>query len=133
MLNDDFAMINAHRRMHWLMSSSLLFTRLSGVPSVKSARFLSSEAPSEERRSAQLARLPVPDLHKTLSRYVQSLGPFLREQEARGGRPFEVALHERLKWAATFEAGVGAECQRRLIGMQASFTAHICVTDWPRA
>ena len=71
---------------------------------------------SGKRRPAQLARLPVPDLHNTLQNYLQSLAPFLREQEARGGSPFEVAMLERLKRVTSFEAGVGAQCQRRLIG-----------------
>ncbi|KZV73023.1 acyltransferase ChoActase/COT/CPT [Peniophora sp. CONT] len=108
-------MMNAHRRLNRLMSTSFMSARVPSASTTKSARFLSSEAPTEERRPAQLARLPMPDLHKTLQHYVQSLTPFLREQEARGGSPFEVALHERLKWAAAFEAGVGADCQRRLI------------------
>ncbi|VDB83729.1 unnamed protein product [Peniophora sp. CBMAI 1063] len=97
------------------MSSLQSTTRVSRAPPARSTRLLSTEALAEERRPAQLARLPVPDLHKTLQNYVQSLAPFLREQEASGGRPFDVALHDRLKWASAFETGVGADCQRRLL------------------
>ncbi|KAI0264467.1 acyltransferase ChoActase/COT/CPT [Gloeopeniophorella convolvens] len=62
-------------------------------------------------------RLPVPDLHKTLSRYLQSLLPLLHEQEARGGPPVQSALQTRQQWADDFEKGVGAKCQDRLLAL----------------
>ncbi|KAI0264464.1 hypothetical protein BC834DRAFT_970790 [Gloeopeniophorella convolvens] len=62
-------------------------------------------------------RLPVPNLHKTLSRYLQSLLPLLHEQEARGGPSVQSALQTRQQWADDFEKGVGAKCQDRLLAL----------------
>lgn len=61
-------------------------------------------------------RLPVPDLRKTLDRYLRSIEPLLLEDEASGGMPFESACALRHKWANDFETGVGQLCQDRLLG-----------------
>ncbi|OJA19464.1 hypothetical protein AZE42_10737 [Rhizopogon vesiculosus] len=63
---------------------------------------------------AKLPRLPVPDLRKTLHRYLQSIQPFLREDEARGHTLFDVSYAKRVQWADDFEKGVGRLCQRKL-------------------
>ncbi|KAL0574990.1 hypothetical protein V5O48_006978 [Marasmius crinis-equi] len=62
-----------------------------------------------------LPRLPVPELRKTLDKYLKSLEPFLLEDAARGGKPFDDALAVRAKWADEFCAGIGKKCQERLI------------------
>ncbi|TFK70341.1 acyltransferase ChoActase/COT/CPT [Pluteus cervinus] len=59
-------------------------------------------------------RLPVPDLRKTLDRYLASLEPLLLEDEVRNGTPFEAAYTLRHKWADEFERGIGRVCQERL-------------------
>jgi carnitine O-acetyltransferase len=64
-----------------------------------------------------LPRLPVPDLRKTLDRYLKSIEPFLLEDEAHGGLPFHTAYSLRAKWADEFAAGVGKLCQDRLLGL----------------
>jgi Choline/Carnitine o-acyltransferase len=92
------------------MSSPL--SRPSYVPSVRRASTSVSKCASFIR-----PRLPVPDLQQTLKKYVQSLVPFLLEQEARGGTPFDIAFQKRLEWARDFEEGLGAQCQQRLLGV----------------
>jgi carnitine O-acetyltransferase len=77
---------------------------------------LSSRAYSATSRPPTLPRLPVPDLHQTLSKYLQSLVPLLQEDEARGGNPWRSALQERRRWVDDFEEGLGAKCQERLHG-----------------
>ncbi|KAF8501679.1 carnitine acetyltransferase [Russula emetica] len=67
-------------------------------------------------RPPTLPRLPVPDLHQTLSKYLRSLVPLLQEDEARGGTPWRSALQERQRWADEFEKDLGAKCQERLHG-----------------
>ena len=67
-------------------------------------------------RPTFLPRLPVPELHQTLSKYLQSLTPLLQEDEARGGPSWQSALQERQQWADEFEIGLGARCQERLYG-----------------
>ena len=63
-----------------------------------------------------LPRLPVPDLRKTLDRYLASLEPLLLEDEIRGGMPFEDSHTLRIKLAKEFESGIGKVLQERLIG-----------------
>ncbi|KAI0034239.1 acyltransferase ChoActase/COT/CPT [Vararia minispora EC-137] len=80
--------------------------------------FVHSTNPAEALLTPEpirLPRLPIPDLHSTLQKYVQSLIPFLRDQEIREGVPFEAAIRERFKWAAELEGGIGSDCQKRLI------------------
>ncbi|KAJ7126880.1 carnitine acetyltransferase [Mycena epipterygia] len=64
-----------------------------------------------------LPRLPVPELRKTLDRYLRSIEPFLLEDEAHGGLPFHTAYSLRAKWADEFAAGVGKLCQDRLLAL----------------
>lgn len=68
------------------------------------------------RTTLSLPRLPVPPLRETLDRYLKSLEPFLLEDEAKGGAPYEEAMSQRKKWAEEFEHGVGKACQERLLG-----------------
>jgi len=65
-----------------------------------------------------LPRLPVPNLHQTLKKYLKSLEPFLLEDERFGGPCYELAFNKRLKWAEKFEEGIGKLCQERLQGMR---------------
>ncbi|KAJ7030394.1 acyltransferase ChoActase/COT/CPT [Mycena alexandri] len=64
-----------------------------------------------------LPRLPVPDLRKTLDRYLRSIEPFLLEDEAHGGLPFDTSYSLRAKWADEFATGVGKLCQERLLAL----------------
>ncbi|OBZ72166.1 Carnitine O-acetyltransferase, mitochondrial [Grifola frondosa] len=64
-----------------------------------------------------LPRLPVPKLHLTLQKYLKSIQPFLLEDEARGGPPFESSYNIRVKWAEDFEHGLGQICQERLLAL----------------
>jgi Choline/Carnitine o-acyltransferase len=82
------------------------------TPSRLSSRAYSATA----SRPPTLPRLPVPDLHQTLSKYLQSLLPLLEEDEVRGGTPWRSALQERQRWVDDFENGLGAKCQERLHG-----------------
>lgn len=66
-----------------------------------------------------LPRLPVPDLRKTLDRYLASLEPLLLEDEQRGGLLFEDAYALRCKLTDDFESGIGRVLQERLIGLSA--------------
>ncbi|KAG1804982.1 acyltransferase ChoActase/COT/CPT [Suillus plorans] len=63
---------------------------------------------------AKLPRLPVPDLRKTLDRYLQSIQPFLREDEARGHSLFKSSYKKRVQWVNDFEKGIGRLCQHKL-------------------
>ncbi|KAI9440018.1 hypothetical protein H4582DRAFT_2075371 [Lactarius indigo] len=78
---------------------------------------MSSSLRSSTDRPTLLPRLPVPELHQTLSKYLQSLVPLLQEDEARGGASWQSALQERQQWADEFERGVGAKCQERLYAL----------------
>ncbi|KDQ57097.1 hypothetical protein JAAARDRAFT_35697 [Jaapia argillacea MUCL 33604] len=48
-----------------------------------------------------LPRLPVPDLRQTLLRYLTSIEPFLHEDEAAGGKPFDESHLEQAEWLKT--------------------------------
>ncbi|KAF5392293.1 hypothetical protein D9757_001455 [Collybiopsis confluens] len=61
-----------------------------------------------------LPRLPVPDLHKTLAKYLETLRPLLLEEAARGGAPYEAGFALRRRWADEFASGLGQLCQERL-------------------
>ena len=84
-------------------------------PSLRMASLRRAFSASTDRPTF-LPRLPVPELHQTLSKYLQSLIPLLREDEARGGPSWQSALQERQQWADEFERGLGAKCQERLYG-----------------
>ncbi|KII85049.1 hypothetical protein PLICRDRAFT_45160 [Plicaturopsis crispa FD-325 SS-3] len=62
-------------------------------------------------------RLPVPDLRKTLDRYLQSIKPYILEDEARGGPPFSSSYDKQVKLAQDFESGIGKVCQERLLAL----------------
>lgn len=88
-------------------------------------RVLESVRVSQTRRNSTkisgkspmpLPRLPVPDLSKTLTRYLTSLEPLLLEDEKRGGTPYNSSYILRQKWAQEFEAGIGQVLQDRLLG-----------------
>jgi hypothetical protein len=74
----------------------------------------STKAPG--KGPVSLPRLPVPDLSKTLSRYLASLEPLLLEDEKRGGISYQSAYSLREKWAQDFEFGIGQLLQDRLLG-----------------
>jgi len=50
---------------------------------------LLAHSSTSSARSPTLPRLPVPDLHETLRKYLTSLEPFMQEDEARGISSFE--------------------------------------------
>ncbi|KAJ8072374.1 hypothetical protein PM082_015933 [Marasmius tenuissimus] len=75
----------------------------------------SALATSKTTSKSLLPRLPVPDLRKTLDKYLKSLEPFLHEDAIRGGVPYNDALALRAKWADSFYAGIGKKCQERLL------------------
>jgi len=62
-----------------------------------------------------LPRLPVPDLRKTLDKYLTSIEPFLRESFSTP-EDFSAAYQLRKKWADQFYSGIGPTLQQRLIG-----------------
>ncbi|KAJ7067046.1 Choline/Carnitine o-acyltransferase-domain-containing protein [Mycena amicta] len=74
----------------------------------------SSTAPPKQ---LTLPRLPVPELRKTLDRYLRSIEPFLLEDESRGGISLQSAYALRAKWADEFADGVGRLCQERLLAL----------------
>lgn len=67
-------------------------------------------------KPVQMPRLPVPELRKTLDKYLASLEPFLREDEKRGGMSYQSGMSLRRKWADEFEQGIGKVLQDRLVG-----------------
>lgn len=83
------------------------------LPQTTVARYNSSKA--------TLPRLPVPDLHQTIQKYLTSVEPFLREDADRGGAPFEQAMETRRRWAENFENGIGKICQERLHRVSISY------------
>lgn len=72
-----------------------------------------------------MPRLPVPELRKTLDKYLASLEPFLREDEKRGGMNYHSGLSLRKKWADEFEQGIGKVLQDRLVGTYSSKLCYI--------
>ncbi|KIJ52558.1 hypothetical protein M422DRAFT_156186 [Sphaerobolus stellatus SS14] len=60
-------------------------------------------------------RLPVLPLRQTLDKYLKSIEPFLKEDEAKGGPKAEYELARRVRWAKEFEEGIGRVLQERLI------------------
>ncbi|KAK0193843.1 acyltransferase ChoActase/COT/CPT [Armillaria mellea] len=54
----------------------------------------------------------VPDLRKTLDKYLTSLEPFLLEEDA-----LDASRRLRAQWAAEFASGVGKLCQDRLLAL----------------
>lgn len=77
---------------------------------------LASNSTGHVKSLVTLPRLPVPDLRKTLDRYLASLEPLLLEDGQRGGLQFEDAYALRRKLADDFESGVGQVLQERLVG-----------------
>ncbi|KXN88606.1 Carnitine O-acetyltransferase, mitochondrial [Leucoagaricus sp. SymC.cos] len=63
-----------------------------------------------------LPRLPVPDLRKTLDKYLTSIEPFLRESE-RSSQGFSAAYQLRKQWADEFYSGIGSVLQERLVAL----------------
>ncbi|KAG6821292.1 hypothetical protein H0H93_000152 [Arthromyces matolae] len=66
-----------------------------------------------------LPRLPIPELRQTLDRYLASLEPLLLEDDRLGRSSFESSYALRVKWAQTFEFGIGKILQERLHGKSA--------------
>ncbi|EKM78099.1 hypothetical protein AGABI1DRAFT_76491 [Agaricus bisporus var. burnettii JB137-S8] len=62
---------------------------------------------------SSLPRLPVPDLHKTLDRYLISIQPFLHDSEP----SFSAAYQLRKQWADDFHSGIGSVLQERLLAL----------------
>ncbi|KAK0500408.1 acyltransferase ChoActase/COT/CPT [Armillaria luteobubalina] len=70
--------------------------------------------------STTLPRLPVPDLRKTLDRYLTSLEPFLLEDASQKGlddNALDASRRLRAQWADEFASGVGRLCQDRLLAL----------------
>lgn len=83
-------------------------------------RFMSSTSASTTT-IPRLPRLPVPDLRKTLDRYLRSIQPFLLEDEARGGLLYEQSYVLRVRWAQDFEKTIGVKAQEALVGHYSLF------------
>lgn len=66
---------------------------------------------------AILPCLPVPDLGKTLSKYLDSLKPFLLEEATRTGTSYDDLLALKSKLVGDFANGLGNLCQERLHGV----------------
>ena len=120
---EDRLIINPMQARRATCSYHVIFSTVkTHAPSV--TPYMTSSGPSRRARTftasssrpPTLPRLPVPDLHKTLSKYLRSLVPLLQEDETRGGLPWQSALQERQRWADEFERGLGATCQERLHG-----------------
>lgn len=66
--------------------------------------------------SSSSRRLPVLSLEHTLSKYLNSLHPFLLEDERKGGPSSAAESEKRVQWAKEFENGIGSILQQRLVG-----------------
>ncbi|TFK33238.1 acyltransferase ChoActase/COT/CPT [Crucibulum laeve] len=97
----------------------MIRTRLQSIrpPPMSSRSSSSSHASGPSTRTPVLPRLPVPDLHKTLSKYLTSLEPFFLEDELRGGMSYASAHALRTKWADEFASGIGHVLQDRLLAL----------------
>jgi hypothetical protein len=93
------------------------FASLAMLNSVKAVRHSRLLSLPPVRHIAMRPRLPVPKLRDTLDRYLESLKPFLLENERQGKEPFDSSYARHLQLAQEFEAGIGAECQNRLLGL----------------
>lgn len=109
---------------------------MSGPTSTGARRSTSSHVrrpfdPSTARSNVlALPRLPVPDLRATMDRYLRSLEPFLLEDAARNGVPFDVAQARHADLADSFVRGWGHKCQARLLGMSLlPFSDRVLLTD----
>lgn len=76
---------------------------------------------SARGRPISLPRLPVPDLHQTLARYMASLEPLMLEDEKKGKTSYESSYALRLKGMQAFESGIGQLLQDRLLGPSSVF------------
>ena len=83
---------------------------------------LKTKMPIPSQTRAFRVRLPVPALRHTLNRYLDSLEPFLHEDERRGGMSFSSAYALREKWADEFESAIGGTLQERLLGLFTGLT-----------
>lgn len=90
------------------LRQAIRFTRSPMQAQHTATRYTSSKA--------TLPRLPVPDLHQTLQRYLSSIEPLLLEDARHGGAPFDETYQQRKLWVEDFEKGVGQICQERLHG-----------------
>ncbi|KAF8150795.1 acyltransferase ChoActase/COT/CPT [Crassisporium funariophilum] len=77
----------------------------------------SSSTPISRPKNGSRGRLPVPTLRHTLDRYLDSLEPFLLEDERRGGMSYASSYALREKWANEFESGIGGTLQERLLAL----------------
>lgn len=95
--------------------SSMTKKSVSLTPPVRKRDASTSHGVSVKARTV-LPRLPVPPLGRTLDRYLQSIRPFLLQDDLRGGPDFESAYQQRVRWVKEFETGIGATLQARLVG-----------------
>ena len=81
------------------------------------ARMRNASTNAATRLTTTLPRLPVPDLHKTMERYLASLEPFLLEEQRLGNASYDASYARHLKRVKEFESGIGQVLQERLIGL----------------
>ena len=67
--------------------------------------------------STRLPRLPVPDLPKTMAKYMVSVQPVLLQDELDGGPPFTEALRKHEDIVRSFLNGPGQTAQARLLAL----------------